>query len=218
MKQHAPATQRNRVPIAEALEPFLACVLPEGRIAARILEVASGSGEHAVYFAGRFPQHQWQPSAPRAEERASIAAWLADAALPNLLPPLALDVLEVPWPALQAPALQADVVLCSNMIHIAPWACTLALFEGAGGILPQHGLVILYGPFRIDGVHTSASNLDFEGWLKGQDAAYGVRDLGEVGAVAASHGFVERARVRMPANNLLVVWGRRPLLNAVQPG
>ena len=218
MKQHAPATQRNRIPIAEALEPWLACALPEGRIGARILEVASGSGEHAVYFAERFPQHQWQPSAPRAVERASIAAWRADAARPNLLPPLTLDVLELPWPALQAPALQADVVLCSNMIHIAPWACTLALFEGAGGMLPQHGLVILYGPFRIDGVHTSPSNLDFEGWLKGQDAAYGVRDLGEVGAVAASQGFVERARVVMPANNLLVVWGRRSLLNAEQPG
>jgi hypothetical protein len=203
MKQHAPATQRNRLPIADALDPWLA--LPKGP-EATVLEIASGSGEHAVYFAERFPGYRWQPSAPRAAELESIAAWSAEAALPNLMPPVQLDVLASPWPVAHA-----DVVLCSNMIHIAPWACTPALFEGASRILPEHGLIILYGPFRIDGAHTSPSNVEFDSWLKGQNAAYGVRDLGEVDAVAVSQGFGQRARVQMPANNQLGVWGRGPL-------
>lgn len=196
MKQHAPSAERNRAPIAAAL----AAQLPAH---GTVLEIASGSGQHAVFLAAAFPGLIWQPTAPGEPERVSIAAYRAEAALANLCAPLPLDVRERPWPVARAAA-----VLAINLIHISPWACTEALFAGAATVLPPGAPIVLYGPFRVAGEPFVASNVAFEAWLRGLDPAYGVRALEAVDAVAAAAGFVLRTRIDMPANNLCVVWER----------
>lgn len=196
MKQHAPSAERNRGPIADALAPFL----PASGV---VLEIASGSGQHAVFLAAAYPGLDWQPTAPGEPELASIAAYRDDAGLPNLRAPLRLDVRDAAWPVAHA-----DRVLCINLIHISPWACTAALFAGAAAVLPADGAVVTYGAYRVDGEPFVASNVAFDAWLRGLDPGYGVRALEDVRAVAASHGFVESARVPMPAHNLLLVWRR----------
>jgi SAM-dependent methyltransferase len=137
MKHHAPAADRNAEPILEVLRR----VLPARGL---VLEIASGSGQHAVHMARALPGIAWQPSDPDAGSRASIEAWRAEAALPNLRAPIALDVL-APWP-IDA----ADAVVCINMVHIAPWAASLALLAGAARVLPADGLLYTYGPYRFD--------------------------------------------------------------------
>jgi hypothetical protein len=194
LKRHAPATLRNRVPILEGLKAWL----PAN---GKVLEISSGSGEHAVFFAPQLPQLQWQPSDRGDAEIASINAHRDDAQATNLLSAIRLDVSEIPWPILKA-----DVVFCANMIHIAPWACTLSLFQGAATVLPVGGLLVLYGPFRLNGQHTAASNEAFEQWLLSQNSEWGVRDLGAVDAIAASHGFVMAENLEMPANNRMICW------------
>lgn len=196
MKRFAPATERNREPLFAVLAPWL-------KDRASLLEIASGTGEHAAFFAPKFPGVRWQPSDRGDDELASIAAWREETDAPNLCPPIRLDV-QAPWPVREA-----DAVLCINMIHIAPWSCCEALFSGAARILPIGGMLILYGPFRINGEHTAPSNEAFDAWLKGKDPAYGVRDLGDVNQIAAAHGFVETERVPMPANNFTVRWDRK---------
>ncbi|MFZ5482566.1 MAG: DUF938 domain-containing protein [Myxococcota bacterium] len=185
MKRHAPATLRNREPILAVLGR----VLPP---AARVLEIASGSGEHAAYFAPRLPGLLWQPSDPDPLAVASIDAHRADADAPNLLPAIRLDVRDRPWPA-------ADVVFCANMIHIAPWECGLALLGGAREALSAGGLLVLYGPFKVGGRHTAPSNEAFDADLRSRDPRWGVRDLEEV--VRAADGFTLAEDVSMPANN-----------------
>jgi len=200
MKQRYPATQRNREPILMVLQHD---VLPATGL---VLEIASGSGEHAVYFAARLPHLTWQPSDPDPALRASIAAWRDDpedgATPPNLRAPLALDVTNSPWPIDHA-----DAIFCANMIHIAPWDATLGLFAGAARVLGA-GPLALYGPFKRDGQHTAPSNESFDASLRARDERWGVRDIDAVAAVAATHGFALRARHSMPANNLLVVFDR----------
>lgn len=195
MKQHAPATERNR----DAIRDVLSRELPT---AGTVLEIASGTGQHAVAFAQAFPAIRWQPTDPDPTSLASIAAWRDEAALPNLLAPLLLDVTQVPWPVVEA-----DAIVCINMVHIAPWEAALALFAGAGRVLAQGGLLYLYGPYRFDGT-TAASNENFDRSLRSRDPRWGVRDVRELGAAAAEHGLVMRGAVAMPANNHSLLFRR----------
>jgi len=191
-----PATTRNREPIAAVLEQ----VLPRAGV---VLEIASGSGQHCAWFAARMPDLTWQPSDMEAAHRASITAWMDDRA--NVRPPLTIDVLASNW----ADGLAADAIVCSNMIHIAPWDACLGLFAGAAQVLDQAGQagrLVLYGPFRVDGAHTAPSNEAFDRSLQVRDPSWGVRDREAVAAVAASHGFVLRETIAMPANNLVLVF------------
>ena len=190
----APATARNGAAILAVLRD----VLPKDGV---ILELASGSGEHAVRFAGALPGVRWQPSDPDRAALGSIAAHARGAGLPNVLAPVALDARAPAWPLDRA-----DGIVCINMIHIAPWAATEGLMAGAGRLLPAGGPLFLYGPYRIGGAHTAASNAQFDEDLRRRDPAWGVRDLDEVVAVAAAHGLHLAARVAMPANNLSVVF------------
>lgn len=193
-KRHSAAAARNREPILEVLRR----VLPDD---AEVLEIASGTGEHAVFFAEKLPSIRWQPSDRDEESLDSIEAWRRDAGLPNVLPPLRLDVLAEPWPVRGA-----DAIFCANMIHIAPWEATLALFRGASGVLPGGGLLILYGPFREGEKHSAESNRSFDESLRARNPAWGVRDRFEVERVAQREGFVPQELVRMPANNLILIF------------
>lgn len=200
MKQHAPATARNREPIREVL----ATCLPERGV---VLEIASGSGEHAVHMARAFPNTEWQPTDPDETALASIAAWRDEVQLPNLRAPQMLDVHDDVWP-------QADAIVCCNMIHIAPWEATLALFAGAARMFDAARststpgpLLFTYGPYRFDG-QTASSNEDFDRSLKSRDPRWGVRDVTELLVVAKSHGFALEQAVPMPANNHSLLWRR----------
>jgi hypothetical protein len=198
-RAYAPAVARNRDPILAVLRR----VLPER---GSVLEAASGSGEHAAYFAAALAGLAWQPSDPDPEARASIAAHRTRAGLPNLLLPLALDVAAADWPVGRA-----DAVVAINMIHIAPWTATIGLMRGAARLLPSGAPLYLYGPFKIDGRHTAPSNQAFDqGYLRARNPQWGVRDLGEVAALAAAHGLAHVETVAMPANNLSVVFRRAP--------
>lgn len=192
-KRHAPATERNREPLAQVL----AQMLPE---AGTVLEVASGTGEHCAFFARRFPALTWQPSDPDAGAVESIDAWCS--CITNVLPPLQLDArAQSGWPA-------ADAILCINMVHISPWAATLGLLDAAGRLLAPGAPLILYGPYRREGVPTAASNENFELWLKAQSPDYGLRQLEDVCREAAARGLALDRVVEMPANNLTVLLRR----------
>ena len=197
MRLASPAADRNKGPILEVLQR----ALPKSGF---VLEIAAGSGQHSVHFARALPMLTWQPSDPDASARESIDAWAADAALPNLMPAIELDVRTTPWPVERA-----DAIVCINMIHISPWAATLALFEGARRILPEGGVLYLYGPYRIDGAHTAPSNEAFDRSLRAQDVEWGVRDFGEVAKVALAAGLEHVDTVQMPANNLSVIFRKR---------
>lgn len=193
-RQYAPATARNREPILQVLRK----VLPAR---GHVLEISSGTGEHAVFFASGLPGLTWQPSDPDPAARASITAWAAAAALVNLRPALDIDARAPTWPVARA-----DAVICINMLHIAPWEAALGLFAGAARILPTHGVLYFYGPFKRDGRHTAPSNAAFDEFLRGRNPAWGVRDLGEVTAAVAEAGFAPPDIVPMPANNLSVIF------------
>lgn len=170
---------------------------------AKILEIASGSGEHAVFIARAMPRILWQPSDPDERARRSIAAWIAHEALGNVLPPRDVDVRRQDW----GTGLGAfNALVAINMIHYAPWNATASLFAGARKSLGHGGLVFLYGPFRRDGKHTAPSNEVFEAWLKERDPAFGVRDLGEVESEAGRCAFSLWKVIEMPANNLSLVF------------
>lgn len=192
----APAAARNGAAILDVLR----AVLPRG---GHVLEVASGSGEHAVRFAAALPDQRWQPSDADPGALRSIAAHARAAGLPNLRAPLELDARARAWPVTRA-----DAIVCINMIHIAPWAATEGLLAGAGRVLPEGGLLYLYGPFKAAGAHTAASNAAFDASLRAGDAAWGVRDIEDVSRVARAQGLTLRARLPMPANNLSVIYVR----------
>jgi hypothetical protein len=195
-KRHAPATERNRDPIVEVL----AGELPQG---GKVLEVASGTGEHAVFFAGQFPALEWQASDPDVDALASIAAWRADYTGQNLAEPVLLDA-SAPdsWPVNQA-----DAMVCINMLHISHWAATEGLFAGGARLLAQSaGPIILYGPYIEAAVETAPSNLQFDASLRLRNPAWGLRDTGDVDVVAAAHGYARSARYAMPANNLMLIY------------
>ena len=196
MKKHAPATLRNRDAIAEVLEKEL----PASGV---VLEVASGSGEHAVFFAERFPDLDWQPSDPDREAIGSILAYKADYAGANLRLPLVLDA--------QAPdsweVRAADAILCINMVHISPWAATEGLFAGAARLLGGNSMpLILYGPYFEQGVDTAPSNIAFDQSLRSRNGQWGIRQVEAMDKLGARHGFTRVARWEMPANNLMLVY------------
>jgi SAM-dependent methyltransferase len=189
----SPAAQRNKQPIADVL----ARVLPRAGL---VLEVASGLGQHAEHFARALPALQWQPTDPDPEALAVLAARVERAALPNLRAPVLFDVHDA------APQLgPIAAVVCSNMIHIAPWSACAALLEHAERWLAPGAPLVLYGPFKRGGEHTAPSNAAFDASLKSRDAAWGVRDLDDVAALARQHSLALAEVVPMPANNLTVV-------------
>lgn len=192
-RRHAPATERNRDAILEVLRRVLAN-------SESVLEIASGSGQHAAYLAPRLGV-RWQPSDLSATALASIDAWCAD--VPEVARAIELDCTKLPWPVETV-----DAVVCANMIHIAPFRACEGLFEGAKDVLAHGGTLYLYGPFKQGGRHTAESNARFDEDLRAQDPAWGVRDLDEVRALAERHGFAHRETVAMPANNLSVVFQR----------
>lgn len=195
-KQHAPATLRNRAAIADVL----ARELPTQ---GAVLEIAAGTGEHAVFFAGHFPALRWQPSDPSAEALASIAAYREDYAGRNLAAPLMLDAAAPE----SSPIEQADAVVCINMVHISPWEATLGLFAGAARVLgASGGPLVLYGPYIEAGVETAPSNLDFDASLKSRNPAWGLREAEALDAVAAGLGMARSARYALPANNIILVY------------
>jgi hypothetical protein len=194
---YAPAVARNHEPILAVLRR----VLPSSGL---VLEVASGSGEHARLFAAALPHLTWQPSDADPRAGASIAAFRDASAPPNLLPPVALDATV----AAQWPVAGAAAVVCINMIHIAPWSACESLMAGAERILTVGGVLYLYGPYQEDGRHTAPSNAAFDADLRARDPRWGVRDLGEVIALARRHGLAHRETVVMPANNRSVVFRR----------
>jgi hypothetical protein len=196
MKRHAPATARNRQPILDVLRPRL----PDDGL---VLEVASGSGEHVAHFAAALPHLVFQPSDPNGAARASIDDWALTSGLANIRPAMALDAEAEAWPIERAAA-----VLCSNMIHIAPWSAAVGLIAGAARVLPADGPLYLYGPYRRAGRHTAPSNDAFDRDLRERNPAWGVRDLEAVTELAAAHGFEAPEIIDMPANNLSLVFRR----------
>lgn len=190
----SPSSARNSGPILSVLQQRL----PETGL---VLEIAAGTGEHAIYNAAAMPGLQWQPTDPNLEALASIAAWRDHADLPNLLPPLRLDAAEPDiWPVKRA-----DAIVNINMIHISPWTATQGLMKGANQLLPTGGLLLLYGPYLEPDVETAPSNLAFDQSLKDRNPAWGIRHLDDVTALAARHGLDLAERVAMPANNLVLV-------------
>jgi SAM-dependent methyltransferase len=193
----APAAARNRDAILGVLRPCL----PERGL---VLEIASGSGEHAYYFAAACgPDLVWQPSDPDPAARASIDAWTAGPRRANIRPAIAIHADAAAWPIASA-----DAILCINMIHIAPWEAAIGLMQGAGRILPPGGPLFLYGPYRRGGQHTAPSNEAFDLSLRTRNPAWGVRDLEAVAALGASCGLGAPAVHEMPANNLSLVFRR----------
>lgn len=200
-RKYAPATQRNREPILEVL---LQVLPPTGTI----LEVASGTGEHAVYFAPRLSPRRWLPTEQNPLLRASINAWAKEYPSDNLYPPLELDASMPSWTVEKdtVPDLPIVAIVNINMIHISPWSTCLGLMAGAGRILPQGGILYLYGPFKQNGEHTAPSNAAFDESLKAQNPAWGVRNLQDVIAAATRENMNLKATYQMPANNLSVVF------------
>jgi hypothetical protein len=204
------AAERNRQPLLEVLQR----VLPTR---GRALEIASGSGQHVAWYARHLPGWTWQPTEFDAASLPSIATWCRvdaggssdddrQAPLPNVLPPLRLDVLAASWPVAGA----FDAITCANMLHIAPWACCAGLMRGAAHHLATDGLLLTYGPYLVDGVATAPSNLAFDADLKRRDPAWGLRRVEDVDAEARRVGLRLRQRIEMPANNLMLVFERAP--------
>jgi hypothetical protein len=202
--RHAPATTRNR-------EPILAVLRTELPSTGTVLEIGSGTGEHAVYFAPRLQPRPWLPSDVDPDALDSIRAWQDEQPAPNLLPPILLDAREGRWPLECRPG-KPDIaaIVSINMIHIAPWSASLGLLAGAARLLPVDGPLILYGPFKRQGRHTSASNAAFDESLRSRDPAWGVRDLDTLAREARALGLELHRVIEMPANNLTVVFRRRP--------
>jgi hypothetical protein len=196
-RRHSPAAERNREPILQVLRRVLP---PQGGLA---LEIASGSGQHAACFGAALPRWRWQPSEADRPSLDSIAAWCEG--LPNVPPPLQLDVLAPRWEGVPA---AVDAVYCANMVHIAPWACCLALMRGAARHLRPGAPLLLYGPFIQDDVPTAPSNLAFDADLRARDPAWGLRRLADVADAARDAGLRFQETATMPANNLLLVFVR----------
>lgn len=200
-RQYSPSTARNKAPILAVLQS----VLPAR---AKVLEIASGTGEHAVFFAREMPGLQWLASDPDPEARASIAAWIAADGAANVRGPFALDVLSRDWSVEgEAPF---DAIVAINMIHISPWEATLALISGAARLLAPSGVLFTYGPYKRDGVHTAPSNEAFDASLKARNPEWGIRDIKEVAEAAAARGLSLHEFIDMPANNVSLVFGRPP--------
>ena len=193
-QRHAPATMRNR----DAIVDVLRTILPDR---GTILEIASGTGEHAVYFGNAFPDLIIQPSDPDPECRQSIAVWTSREAVPNILAPLPLDAQAARWDIGKVAA-----ILCINMVHISPWESSIGLMEKAGTLLDPGAPLYLYGPYLRDDVETAPGNMAFERSLKSRDLRWGLRDVADMDALAANNGFRRESLIEMPANNLSLVY------------
>lgn len=195
-KGFAPAAERNRQPILDVLRR----VLPSAGL---VLEVASGTGQHAIFFSEHLPSLRWQPTDASSEAVQSIGAWVDETARENILAPLDLDVRSPQWPIAKA-----DALVCINMIHISPWETTEALFHGASKLLAGGAPMVTYGPYRLQGEHTAPSNAAFDQSLRSRNARWGVRDIDELLELGVRTGFTLEERVSMPANNMTLVWTR----------
>jgi SAM-dependent methyltransferase len=189
-----PSAERNKQPILD----ILTRVLPATGL---VLEIGSGTGQHVAHFAKALPRLTFQPSEMDEAKHGSIVAWTRHENLANVRPPIAIDLTQRPWPVKAA-----EAVVCINVIHISPWAATVALMQGAGEILPQGGVLVTYGPYRRDGRHTAPSNEEFDAWLKGRDPSWGVRDMEAVIEEARKAGLEFKEAVAMPANNFTLVF------------
>ena len=195
-RRSAPAALRNREPIADVLREWL----PARGL---VLEIASGTGEHAVYFAEHFPNLVWQPSDLHPDALSSIAAWREESGLNNVREPIVVDASSPEWPIEHA-----DAVLSVNMVHISPWSSALGLIAGASRLLPSGGPLILYGPWMKDDVETAPTNLDFDRDLRGRDPDWGLRRVEGFSAAAAKSGLQLIETRSMPANNLMLLLRR----------
>jgi hypothetical protein len=194
----APAALRNREPIAEVLRDWL----PARGL---VLEIASGTGEHAVHFAREFRYLEWQPSDVDPSALASIAAWRGDANLANLRSPVVLDAASADWPCERA-----DAVISTNMVHISPWASAVGLAGGAARLLPAGGALILYGPWLKGDIETAPSNLAFDADLKRRNPEWGLRRVEDFAELASERGLILTEIRLMPANNLMLLLRKRP--------
>ena len=195
-RRYAPSAARNRDAILMTLSPHLPTF-------GTVLEVASGSGEHTMHFAANHPHLTFQPSDPDPDGRASTDAWTRHLLLTNVAPAIAFDVAQS-----FNPSIKADVMMCINMIHIAPWPASVGLMRNAALILPAGGTLYLYGPYRRNGEHTSPSNAAFDADLKARNPHWGVRDLEAVATLAGDHGFSSPTIDAMPSNNLSLIFKR----------
>jgi cyclopropane fatty-acyl-phospholipid synthase-like methyltransferase len=192
-KPFAESCVENRAPIFQVLHPRLAD-------RSRLLEIGSGTGQHAVYFAVDLPQLSWQTS-DRVENHPGIQAWLAEAGLANVEPPVCLDVLTDPWPTRRF-----DAVFSANTAHIMSTGAVEAMFAGVGEVLVPGGIFLLYGPFNYDGGFSSPSNERFDAWLKQRDPEMGIRDVAWLNGLAGAAGMVLLEDIEMPVNNRTLVW------------
>ncbi len=188
------APERNKAPILEVLKE----ILPKS---GRVVEIGAGSGQHTAFFGAHFSGLEWQATEPDETNRRSIRAWIGHAGIDNAPPPLDLDTRQSDWPIDHA-----DAVISSNVIHIAPWDACVGLVAGAGRIVGAGGVLIFYGPFSEGGVHTSPGNADFDGTLKASNREFGIRDVDDVTVLAREHGFALERAVRMPSNNLSLIY------------
>lgn len=195
MKRSAPAALRNREPIGKVLQEWL----PDS---GTVLEIASGTGEHALFFAERFPSLEWQPTDTDPAALNSIRAWEDEVPLPNIRCPIAVDA-SAPWPDIQA-----EAVLCINMVHISPWHATLGVLDGAAAILPSGAPLIFYGPWFEDNVVTAPSNLEFDQQLRARNPSWGIRKVEDLDAAALQRGLQRVDRRGMPANNIMLLLRR----------
>ena len=193
MKPYAESCDQNRDCILEVIAPLLADKNS-------LLEIGSGTGQHAVFFAERLPQLIWQTS-DRDENHAGIQQWLDDAGLDNVKQPLSIDVNQADWHSSSY-----DVIFSANAIHIMSWGSVLNMFTGIGKVLSAGGLLILYGPFNYQGAYTSESNQSFDGWLKDRDPESGIRDFEAIEKLAYQHGMSLYKDLEMPANNRILCW------------
>lgn len=200
MKKHAPATVNNREPILEILKNIIV-----NNDTGNILEVASGTGEHSIFFAPHFPQQKWIPSDQNLESIASIKAWREEYHCDNLQSPLIIDVMERDW-YLPLKTEKISTIICINMIHIAPWEACLGLMEGAGELLPLNGILYLYGAYKLNNQHTAPSNKEFDYYLRSQNPAWGVRNLEDVEKIANKYHLNLEQKIAMPANNFSLIF------------
>ena len=201
-REIAPSPERNKQPILD----ILARVLPPTGF---VLEIGSGTGQHVAHFARALPRLTFQPSEMDTDKHPSIAAWVRHENLSNVRAPIAIDLTQRPWPVRAA-----EAIVCINVIHISPWAATVALMQGAGEILTAGGVLVTYGPYRRDGKHTAPSNEEFDAWLKERDPGFGVRNREAVIEEARKGNLALEEAVAMPANNFTLVFRRATFASA----
>ena len=198
-RMFSPSAAQNSAPILEVMK----LILPTTGV---VLEIGCGTGEHAVCFAEAMPYLMWQPSDTDYDSRASTASWVKFVGLKNVLAPLDINVCSTLWGVEEKAPI--DAIVSINMVHIAPWAASLGLFAGAGRLLSDGGILVLYGPFMRDGLHNAPSNADFDAALKARNPSWGVRDIADLERIGIASGLSRREVIEMPSNNAIVVFSK----------